>query len=423
MKLTVFQSDKGDCLLVTSARGATILADGGMSTSYRAHVASTLSRLKKKKIDVVYVSHIDEDHISGVLQMVDDLVAWRVYEYQRKDGSSRVKKPAFPRTPEIGRIWHNAFHDAIGKNAGPITSLLAAMSNVLEESPRVKRRNNVQQLATSVSQAIRLSRRIGDQQLGIPLNPEFEGKLMQIVETPPPLKVGDMKVSLVGPFKEDLDTLRKEWNAWLRTHVDEVARLRKKAADDEDLLANVNDVERLLEPLIAESRTLGSRAKVTAPNLASLMLLVEEGGKSMLLTGDGHWKDILRGLGHLGRLDADGKIHVGLLKVQHHGSEHNVHADFCDAVTADQYVFCGNGAHKNPDLDVVELFVKSRLAGAGPNRKFKLWFNSSPTETEVAANKEQMRKVKKLVEKLAKGTNRFTASFMGKDADSFALSV
>ena len=43
MRLTAFQSDKGDCLLLTDTAGARhILVDGGMPVSYKAHVAAAL---------------------------------------------------------------------------------------------------------------------------------------------------------------------------------------------------------------------------------------------------------------------------------------------------------------------------------------------------------------------------------------------
>ena len=49
MKLTVFQSDKGDCLLLTSADGKNVLIDGGMSDSYTTHVAPALNKLHVDK--------------------------------------------------------------------------------------------------------------------------------------------------------------------------------------------------------------------------------------------------------------------------------------------------------------------------------------------------------------------------------------
>jgi hypothetical protein len=129
------------------------------------------------------------------------------------------------------------------------------------------------------------------------------------------------------------------------------------------------------------------------------MLLAEEQGRTVLLTGDGHHDDILKGLDHHGRLDAQGRLHVNVLKVQHHGSEHNIDEKFCRAVTADDYVFCGNGAHENPDVDVVETLVTARLA-VDP-RPFKLWFNSSSTVQGRPADKAHMREVEDRVAQLA----------------------
>ena len=119
------------------------------------------------------------------------------------------------------------------------------------------------------------------------------------------------------------------------------------------------------------------------------MLLAEEGGNTVLLTGDGHGDDIIKGL-RLHNLITDQQgIHVDVLKVQHHGSEFNLDAEFCRWVTADHYIFCGNGAHHNPDKRVIEAIVESRVGLTAAdskslevNRPFKLWFNSS----ETAAN-------------------------------------
>jgi beta-lactamase superfamily II metal-dependent hydrolase len=42
------------------------------------------------------------------------------------------------------------------------------------------------------------------------------------------------------------------------------------------------------------------------------------------------------------------RIHVDLLKVQHHGSNHSTTQDFFERVTADHYVISGNGKHGIP---------------------------------------------------------------------------
>src|SRR5215213_112211 len=108
MKIRVFQADKGDCLLIESNDGELMLVDGGMRSAYKKHVASFLGKLAqaKKAIALVYISHNDSDHISGVLQMLDDHAAWRIYEYKKANGQVS-KPPKRPCPPQIKRIWHN----------------------------------------------------------------------------------------------------------------------------------------------------------------------------------------------------------------------------------------------------------------------------------------------------------------------------
>ena len=90
MKIVVFQSDKGDCLLIEGLDGSRVLIDGGMPNTYTAHVAPYLDNLRQAggKLDVVYVSHIDEDHISGILQMMDDAVDWSIFDFQTTVGGN-----------------------------------------------------------------------------------------------------------------------------------------------------------------------------------------------------------------------------------------------------------------------------------------------------------------------------------------------
>ncbi|MCZ7009746.1 hypothetical protein OH413_24250, partial [Salmonella enterica] len=108
--------------------------------------------------------------------------------------------------------------------------------------------------------------------------------------------------------------------------------------------------------------------------------LVEEEGHRILLTGDAHPDMILAGLKQA-ELLRDGALHVDVLKVQHHGSEHNMSPAFCRAVSADHYLFCGNGAHTNPELTVLDALLAARVGPAGQrarapeaeSRPFTFW--------------------------------------------------
>jgi beta-lactamase superfamily II metal-dependent hydrolase len=431
MHLTAFQSDKGDSLLLESSdRKRRVLIDGGMKRSYSRHVAPALGALRKgnNKLDVLYISHIDEDHIAGALQLLDDEAEWRVHEHQKRNGNHRHSEPSSPRPPQVGTIFHNSFHDQLGKNSGEIQDVLAATATLLSgaDHPRLKaiaehRRN----LVASIPQAMKVSQRIKAGQLNIPLNPEFRGKLMMVMPGAPDIELGSMRLKIIGPFPADLTKLRKEWNRWLKENQRKVESIRAQARMDENKMS-LSQLERFVAPLqkaseefgareLALAKTMGSRTKVTTPNLASLMFLAEENGTTILLTGDGHWEDILKGLEHHELAPSTGPFHVDVLKVQHHGSEHNINKIFCDRVIADHYVFCGNGQHENPDVDVLQLIFDRRMVN--DQRPFKFWFNSSAKVSIDATGRTHMKKVEKLVATLAaKSKSRLRNRFIKGDS-------
>ena len=443
MKLTVYPSSNGDCLLLTSKDGRHVLIDGGMADSYRRFVARPLEKLglDDQKLDAVYVSHVDRDHIGGILAMADDAFRWKIFDVHlgntpddgqsnAPDGFNRPRDVARP--PKIDKFWYNAFAAALPGDIAEIdatlvrvaTALAAASgSDTLREAALATR-----ELVASVGDGIQLSHRLDRRQLGYPINPEFEGKLMRLkddgVDAPEPLPIGSMRFHLIGPFEEDLENFARFWEEWIEENAAEARRIEKEREEDERDLTS-NEFERLARRLTALAARLGDRDKVTPPNLASLMFLVEEEGRTILLTGDGHGQDILRGLERQGKLNDDGGIHVDVLKVQHHGSEHNLDEEFCRRVTANHYVFCANGAHRNPDLRVLEAIVDSRI---GPNHsrsknpqaknRFRFWFNNSSTfEDEInAENKHYMAQVEAdTASFIAQSDGRMSASFITDD--------
>jgi len=424
MKLKVFQSGKGDSLLITSD-SVHFLVDGGVSAAYTKHVSPELAKLRDKKItiDLACVSHIDDDHIGGFLKMIEDIVDWRVFEFQHASGNNKAKKPTSFRPPEIKEIWHNAFHDVKGKNAGDIEDMLAASANILSASS-VPVLQEMGEIAFSKGQALQLSRRLKPEQLNIPLNKFFKGKLAMPQDTITTKKLGKLKIHMIAPFQEDLTKLRNEWNVWLDESKKQIKNIKDKVDKDADSLGtSVNSEIGYLTALAEEweptllsqletatKKVLGKREKVTTPNLASIMFLVEEAGKTLLMTGDGHWADILKGLKKINRFDEAIGLHLDVLKVQHHGSEHNLNEeDFCKKVTATNYVFCGNGEHENPDVDVVKAIINSRTSNLAitpeAKNKFTLWFNSSSKADSNAKAKAHMKKLEKLV---ADKSNQFS---------------
>jgi beta-lactamase superfamily II metal-dependent hydrolase len=89
------------------------------------------------------------------------------------------------------------------------------------------------------------------------------------------------------------------------------------------------------------------------------MLLAEADQKRVLLTGDGRGDHLVSGLEQAGLLDAQGTMHVDVLKVAHHGSDRNATRAFFGSVSADTYVISADGTYGNPDLATLTWIVEA----------------------------------------------------------------
>ncbi len=409
MKLKFFQANDGDCLLLRSADGKNVLIDGGRSGSFAEHSIPELGRLRAagEKLDVVYVSHIDNDHISGILKLMDVEVDWRTFDFQSRS-NSRLRPPRSARPPEIGALWHNSFRDTVGDNEGPLEEQLAFTMKVLGVDPRNRiETDRVENLVSGIREGLRLSHVTRPEVLGIPLNPEFGGKVMKAKRGAEPIGLGSLAISIIGPTSAALEDLREEWNDFLRNNQQAVEDLRDEAVDKQERLGQ-DEGTALRQAMLALAGELGVRADVTVPNLASLMLLVEEGdgddARTLLLTGDGHTEDVVAGLEGQGKLRAGEGLHVDVLKVPHHGAAANFQPEFARRITADHYIFCGNGSHDNPEIEVLKEIIDSRLGGGrgkSPNPQaddpFTLWFSSSEAQANTESRRSHMAKVERFV--------------------------
>lgn len=423
MKIRVFHVGDGDCLLLTATKATAggndtehhMLVDGGRKEPFRDNARSEIYALDQ--IDLIYVSHIDDDHISGIVGVTEDMVTWRVHNRRVATGQN-TKRPSFDEPPPVKEIWHNSLFELVGTDLEPqIPGVLSATAGLLASSASDEQRelaSRLDDLATGERSSMELSRRISPRQLAIKRNrPKDETMVRGRFKKN---KVGPFTVQVIGPTQAAIDNLEDRWRTWLQENREAMRRLQAEMLDDEDRLGlTASDVAR---PLLVSALGEGS---ITEPNLASLMLFVSAGrGSSILLTGDGSSEDVLEGLAHYKRLDNEGRIHVQALKVQHHGAEANVTEDFVDRVTADHYIFCGNGAHHNPEKTVVEAFAHARLGvdrpAIEPDRDFKFWFSSRKTTAGLTkARVKHMRMIEDLVSDIRKDhdpDNRFSFEFL-----------
>ena len=304
--LHVVQAEEGDCLLLQSGRSF-VLVDGGPNGTFTDHLLPTLVDRKVARLDLVVISHVDGDHIAGLI----DLLA---------------TKPVRP----IGCVWHNAFSMQVG------AKIQKRVVQIVAAKPR-----------RSIAQGNQLAGLVRN----IPLNPQFSGGLVSVESADKARLFGGFELRVVGPDARALTRLKKDWTRWLAKVVRRVAR--GKAKPD-----------------------------TSVTNRSSIVLLAKSGSKSMLLTGDSRWDEVLSGLETAGVLDRGGRIHVDVLKVQHHGSMRNSKPEFFRRVTANKYVISANGRYDNPDVDTLLWIVD-----AAKGRQFEMIVTNVPTQVKTLLKK------------------------------------
>ncbi len=327
--LEALQADHGEALLLRfdgATRPRLVLVDGGPGGIWSTSVRPRLDELRSQlpagaplSIDLVMVSHMDDDHIRGVLELTDRL----------KQAVADQEAPPY----RIGELWLNAFSaddfppaEDAALGSAVVASATASVASVGAESAAI---------VASIPQAEDLAN--AATVLDIPVNQAFDsGRAMATPSGPVDVDLGDgLTLSVIGPNEGRIEALRKKWAAY--------EKARRERAEMEVVASAALSVDR------------------SVYNLSSIVALAQKGGRTILLTGDARGDDIVAFLED-GKLLKNGAIHVDVLKMPHHGSIRNVMKppELLGRLTADHYVFSANGKFGNPDVATLELLTAAR---------------------------------------------------------------
>lgn len=332
--LDVIRAGEGDCSILhygPKDNPQLVLIDGGPSGIYTDFLKERLRQVKEQRglgeteqlpIELLMVSHMDDDHILGVLDLTKDLLG---------------DDPTFA---WVQSFWHNSFTNVIGEIPPQLTAAFTASVDgtppdlALDIDKDEKEITASLKLLASIKNGAKLRRDIENDGLRTELNPHFGGDLIMADENTEALDMGyGLKFTVVGPMRTELENLHEKHQDWLE-------EMKKKGKTGEEVLSAYLD----------RSET----------NLSSIVVLAEAEGKRILFTGDALGNKIMKGLELVGIIDAGGSLHVDVLKVQHHGSDRNAAPDFYQRITADHYIYSGDGKHGNPERQSFEWLLEAR---------------------------------------------------------------
>jgi beta-lactamase superfamily II metal-dependent hydrolase len=318
--LEALRARHGDSLLLhfgTPAEPEAVLIDGGPGAVYGDALKPRLQAMRDGlralgrlgeadalPLRLMMVSHIDDDHIGGLLGLTAELID---------------EKPARAPWVEPRSLWHNAFEDLADDREGPLE---------IDASPQSAR--SADAVMASVKQGRRLQ--ADAEVLGWKINDPFEGLVRAPEHGGQTVRLDtDTTLLVISPRTDQIEGLRKEWAEQLR-------KLKRKEASPAKVAEYLDE---------------------SPYNLSSIVCLVRQGKRRMLLTGDARGDHVLDALDVAEATEA-GKLHVDVLKLPHHGSIRNVEADFFERITADHYVISASGRDGNPEDETLELIAAAR---------------------------------------------------------------
>jgi hypothetical protein len=316
----------GDSLILHSGTGTKpqlTVIDGGPPGVYNDALRPRLEAIRTERdldartpldIELMMVSHIDDDHVSGLLELASKL------NDRRESGQ--------PPPWKIRRFWHNSFDDILDNDD---LQVAASASSMTAASLGEFLRPEGSLILASVKQGRDLRKLLDALSLGG--NIPFKG-LVLTDGTKKAVTVGDLRITVIAPRKTELLALQKKWNKEIRP-----------------LLKKETSRARLAE--------IAAYVDTSVHNLSSIVLLVESQGKRILLTGDGRGDHTLDGL-KASRLLKKGELTVDVLKLPHHGSERNVALDYFETIVAKHYVVSADGKFDNPDVGTLKMISAAR---------------------------------------------------------------
>lgn len=328
--LEVLQAKHGDCFLLhfgDSEAQELILIDGGPSGVYENFLKPRLIEIKDRKglysplvISLVMVSHMDDDHVNGILNLTGDVL-------------SDIEDSLEPKF-EILKAWFNSFDDIIGNvqiseigNMSPTSA-----SYDIERIPEL---DNVDNHISAVIASTRQGRRLKlhFKKLFSEVNNNLNFLFSEVGNNL--YFFGDhLQIKIIHPNKKRVKEMQKKW--------DQDLTKAKKNGDNSIIYASL------------------SVSNDTSPfNLASIVCLIEFQSRSILFTGDARGDDIVQGLKIHNLLNENGEIRVDVFKIPHHGSCRNSSIELYRTILANYYIISGDGKHGNPDMETLKMIEKA----------------------------------------------------------------
>jgi beta-lactamase superfamily II metal-dependent hydrolase len=327
-RVTLLPAQQGDAIWIEYGPDDApfrILIDAGTPPTAPIVHQRILDLTDGRRFELFIVTHIDTDHIGGVLKLLTDP----------------------PAGMEVGDVWFNERRQL----EQPKKSHLGAIDGEILGVQLDALKWNWNTLFGS----------------GLVVLDDGEG-------APPSSELpGGMSITLLSPGFQQVETLKSAW----------AKELDQKGLDP----TNPDYLELLSEKMHAKGvapSTLGDEEAETVEELASHLFVEDESSangssiavlaefeqKSCLLTGDAVPSAMIPAIRRLLKSRHQDRLGVDAVKLPHHGSENNISDEFLELLVSPLWLFSTNGnVHHHPQAPAVARVIRAN-AGRHPTLGF-----------------------------------------------------
>lgn len=314
MKIKFLKAFNGDSIWISFLENdipRNILIDGGIGNTYKntLNVKGDLHKVIEKIregeqfIDLLILTHFDDDHIGGILRWLN------------KD------KKAFNL---IKNVWFNS-----GKE-------ISKKFNIDENKDLdIEIVEGAEDFHTSPKQGIKFEKYLRDNNL-------WEG---EIIEQGSEYNLFGLKFKTLSPNNEKLDKLLKLY---------EKQKDYFTSGDEYDFKTSLKD-------FVNEECQSGFKFKedTGVANGSSIAFVMEYDNKNFLFLADAHPSIIIEGLNKFG-YNKDNPLQVELMKVSHHGSMYNTNKELLEIVKTDNYLISSDATkHGLPNKRTIARIINN----------------------------------------------------------------
>jgi len=301
-----FEAGHGDSILVMTDE-VNILIDGG-DTGTSEEIENFLEEEGIDKVDLAILTHIDKDHIMGLIELLDN------------DVQKIIKNPNH--NPLLKEVWFNSFKNT--SNQGDKIFIAPIKSKNLSINHHIK----FTKLMDSLNGSIKYK------------------DFISVDNRENRFKRGDIEIILLSPNQKKLKKLYTKYPK----EIDATKNLSSSTY--------CKDSDKSIDDLytIPFSKSKDSRED----NGSSIAFILIYKDKKFLFLADAHIGLIIEELKKYKKeYNNNQKIKFEFIKLSHHGSRNNIHKDFLELVDTNNYVILtdSKGRNRHPDKETLSKII------------------------------------------------------------------